>query len=157
MYAKPLDVITRFKERELSQVLETQEPDLGDPRLIAACKDAAAIADDYLAEAYRLPLSQTPQSLVNYTAIIARYKLHDDQREGGEGGKSRVRLDYEDAIKWLERVAKGEVSLFSSGQDNNGVDTSSAPHAVKASSRIAVVASPVAFTDKVLGKMRVIK
>lgn len=156
MYAKPFDVITRFTEREVGQVLGAEAPDLGDPRLIAACEDAAAIADDYLAEAYRLPLSQTPQSLVNYTAIIARYKLHDDQREGGDGGKSRVRLDYEDAIKWLERVAKGEVSLFSS-EKGKAVDTSSAPHAVKASSRIAVVASPVAFTDKVLGKMRVIK
>lgn len=157
MYAKPLDVITRFTDREVSQVLGTPEPDLADQRLIAACTDAAAMADDYLAQAYRLPLSAVPQSLVNYTAVIARYKLHDDQREGGEGGKSRMRLDYEDAIQWLERVAGGQVALFSSNDDSHGVDTANAPHAVKASSRIAVVASPVVFTDAKLGKMRVIR
>lgn len=159
MYATPSDVITRIKEREMEQVQESDLPDPADLRLIAFCKSMSSDADTFIAKAYPLPLPSVPDALVQRVADMVRYKMHPDQRESGEDGKSRVRIDYEDAIEWLKDIANGDrVLVFDNDSGGSvGVDTSSSPHAVKTSSRIAVVASPVAFTDKVLGKMRVIK
>lgn len=155
MYASPEAVIQRFKAQEITQVLGTDTPDANHPRLVAACEDAAAIADDYLREVYQLPLRTVPASLVAYTAVIARYKLHDDQREGGDQGTSRLRRDYEDAIKWLQQVASGDVSLVNPARPAS--ETPKSPHHVNAVSRMAVVASPVVYTDQRLGQMYVVR
>lgn len=151
MYATPDDLITRFTAREISSLLEGGQAASSDARLIAACRDAAAIADSYLAQALVLPLSDIPAALIAATADIARYRLHKDQvKEGGEDGKTTLRLRYEDAIKWLEAVAKGEISIFSIQRQSTEPE---APLPMRKSPRIAVVSSPVVFDQRTLEKM----
>ena len=154
MYAQPQDLIARFTTREMGQVLGT--PDVADsrhPRLVAACEDAAAIADGYLSRAYPLPLRTVPAALVSATADIARYRLHDDQvREGGDTGKTTIRLRYEDAVRWLEAVADGKVALFP-GNAGEGDSAPQSPFPLRGNHRIAVVASPVIFDQATLDRM----
>lgn len=154
MYAVPEDLITRFGEREMGQLSQTPDAvDANHPRLLAACEDAAAIADGYLSRAHHLPLRSVPAALVSATADIARYRLHDDQvREGGEGGKTTIRLRYEDALRWLEAVADGKVSLFP-GKPGQGDGAPQSPFPLRGNHRIAVVASPVIFDQATLDRM----
>jgi phage gp36-like protein len=73
--------------------------------LSRALTDAAALIDSYIGRRYLLPMSVTPQVLIPYALDIARYRL--DRIRNRED----VRVRYEDAIKWLEMVAKGTLDL----------------------------------------------
>lgn len=151
MYATPQDLITRFGDEEMVQLLKLDAADTSHPRLVMACEDAAALADSYIMQAAILPLAITPPALIAATADIARYRLHDDQiKEGGEGGKTTQRMRYEDAIRWLEAVASGKISLSNQQNGSNDIDT---PFPLIGNHRIAVVSSPVVFTQDVLNKM----
>lgn len=153
MYATPQDIIDRFGAREVRQVLES-DPDPQNARLLAACADAAALADTYLARAHPLPLPTIPAVLVSATADIARYRLHDDQiKEGGDEGKTTIRLRYEDALKWLEAVAAGKVQLFPGSEQR----TPDSPLPLTGNSRIAVVSSPVVYDQATLDKMDMVR
>ena len=132
MYAQPQDIIDRFGAREVKQVLEA-DPDPQNARLLAACADAAALADTY----------------------IARYRLHDDQtKEGGDTGKTTIRLRYEDALKWLTDVAAGKVQLYPGSGDNRKPDS---PLPLTGNHRIAVVSSPVVYDQATLDKMDMVR
>ena len=152
MYATPQDLIDRFGAREVKQVLET-DPDPQNARLLAACADAA-LADTYLARAHPLPLLTIPAVLVSATADIARYRLHDDQiKEGGDEGKTTIRLRYEDALKWLEAVAAGKVQLFPGSEQR----TPDSPLPLTGNHRIAVVSSPVVYDQATLDRMDMVR
>ena len=154
MYAQPQDIIDRFGAREVRQVLES-DPDPQNARLLAACTDAAALADTYLARAHPLPLPSVPVALVSVTADIARYRLHDDQiKEGGDTGKTTIRLRYEDALQWLADVAAGKVQLFPGDNDQRKPDS---PLPLTGNHRIAVVSSPVVFDQATLDKMDMVR
>lgn len=154
MYAQPQDIIDRFGAREVKQVLEA-DPDPQNARLLAACADAAALADTYIARAHPLPLSSVPAALVSATADIARYRLHDDQiKEGGDTGKTTIRLRYEDALKWLADVAAGKVQLYPGSGDNRKPDS---PLPLTGNHRIAVVSSPVIYDQATLDKMDMVR
>ena len=158
MYAEPRDLIIRFTAKEFETLLGLERgvaPDESDQRLIAACIDAAAIADSYLGRVITLPLTSIPAALVAATADIARYRLHKDQvKEGGDEGKTTIRLRYEDAIKWLELVAEGKTALFAGKEMTAEPD---APFPMRKNSRIAIVASPVVFDQGTLGKMDAVR
>ena len=70
-----------------------------------ALTDSAALIDSYIGRRYLLPLLVTPQVLIPYALDIARYRL--DRIRNRED----VRVRYEDAIKWLEMIAKGTLDL----------------------------------------------
>ena len=158
MYATPQDLIDRFEAREMQQVLEGDPQGAPDPqnaRLLAACADAAALADTYLSRAHPLPLPTVPAVLVAATADIARYRLHKDQtKEGGDEGKTTIRLRYEDAMKWLEAVAAGKVQLYPGSGDNRKPDS---PLPLTGNHRIAVVSSPVVYDQATLDKMDMVR
>jgi phage gp36-like protein len=76
-----------------------------------ALEAASRLADSYLRARYALPLSSWDESLTRAVAAIAAYDLmavrgYDPAR----GADEVLRLRYEDAIRWLERVAAGGVS-----------------------------------------------
>lgn len=81
-----------------------------------ALTDAAALIDSYIGRRYLLPLSVTPQVLIPYALDIARYRL--DRIRNRED----VRLRYEDAIKWLEMIAKGTLTLGTDVATNTPVE-----------------------------------
>ena len=75
----------------------------------AALDAASRLADSYLARRYRLPLVSWGDDLKRAVALIAAYDLIAVRGFAPEGADEHLRLRYEDAIRWLEQVAKGEV------------------------------------------------
>ena len=72
-----------------------------------ALEDASAEIDTYLAAKYDLPLSETPAVLTRLAADIAIYRL----AVSADRRIDEHRVRYDDAVKLLVRIAKGEASL----------------------------------------------
>jgi phage gp36-like protein len=111
MYCTLQDLIDRFGEDELVR-LSTEANSLGEfPTTInqvqvdRAIADAEATIDSYLAGRYPLPLAQIPPVLNRHACDMARYFLQD--RSPLEEVKNR----YSDAIRFLEKVASGAITL----------------------------------------------
>ena len=79
--------------------------------LDAAMLAAAAVAESYLAVAYTLPLTSWGDDLRRAVCMIAAWDILGGNRgfNPEQGSDTAVRLRYEDAIRWLERVASGAV------------------------------------------------
>lgn len=95
-----------------------------------AFDDATGEMNTYIGKRYPLPLVFSPNILRRYCVDIALYQLGLD----AHGNTEEKRIRYEDAIKWLKLVAKGDVELdLSSGasadedEDGNPVDASGNP------------------------------
>lgn len=72
-----------------------------------AIEEAAAEIDSHIGARYTLPLAQTPPILRRICVDIAIYRLalsHDALSE-------EMRVRYDDAVKHLVRLAKGDASL----------------------------------------------
>lgn len=107
-YATKQNMIDRFAQAELIQLTDRGLPSTGaivDAVLNGALADADAEIDGYLVGAYQLPLASVPKNLTAFACDIARYKLYDDR------ATEHVRQRYDDAVKYLVRVGKGELSL----------------------------------------------
>jgi len=112
-YCVKADMVSRFSEIEMVQL--TDQDNLGiidDTVLDLAINDASAEIDSYLGN-YTLPLVTVPLSLVRIACDIARYYLYDDMVPAD----GVVLKRYEDALRFLRSVAKGDISL---GVDNEG-------------------------------------
>lgn len=108
MYGSSVEFTQAFGAAEIVMLtnLDTPTATVVNPVPISrALIDAAALIDSYIGRRYLLPLSVTPQVLIPYALDIARYRL--DRIRNRED----VRLRYEDAIKWLEMIAKGTLTL----------------------------------------------
>jgi len=98
-YATSDDLKTRFGTSEITATPE----DAG--AVAVALDDASELIDTYIGERYTLPLTVVPGFLVRITCDIARYYLYDDQ------ATDRVKEAYDNAIKFLDEVKSGDVSL----------------------------------------------
>lgn len=93
---------------------------------------ASSLADGYLRQRYALPLSAFCPDLTRAVCAIAAYDLlsvrgYDPVAE--DNGNIRVR--YEDAIKWLERVASSEISPDIEDSAPTGEDSSAPGLAIR--------------------------
>jgi phage gp36-like protein len=105
-YAVKQDMIDNFGADELLQLTDRGNTgSIDDTVLNKALTNAAARIDAYLAPIYPLPLSQTYPILVLYACDIARYDLYDSQ------ANEQVTKRYSDAIRFLEMVGQGKLSL----------------------------------------------
>lgn len=107
-YATKQDLIDRYGEDELVRLTDTVNapPSTIDDTLIARClANADAEINGWIAGRYTTPLNPVPQILVEKECVLARYYYHRAK------ATERVRSDYEDAMAWLQNVAKGLVSL----------------------------------------------
>ncbi|MGE0671966.1 MAG: gp436 family protein [Methylibium sp.] len=106
-YAVKQDLIERFKEAELAQLTDPENAatEIDDTTLDRALVDADAEIDGYLGGRYRLPLATVPRLLTNIACDIARYRLYDDR------ATEQVTTRYKDAVRLLEKIQKGDVSL----------------------------------------------
>jgi phage gp36-like protein len=117
-YATQQDFIDAFQEHEAIMLTNLDRPNaiaVDSVPLNKALADASALIDSYCGLRYLLPLSPLPEVVNSYCLDIARYRL--DRIRSRED----VRLRYEDAIKFFEKVCKGLVSL---GSDVAGVGVS---------------------------------
>lgn len=117
MYCSTQALINRFGEEELIQ-LTAEADNLGEypdtinqTQVDQAIADADGTIDSYLAARYPLPLSQVPPVLERYACDMARYFLHD------RSPLEEVTNRYKEAIRYLEKVSKGDISL---GIDSQG-------------------------------------
>lgn len=145
-YATPAALLDRFGAAELLGLINTRSIDPADPVAVLAAldaapavaralADAAADIDAYLAGRYALPLASVPPVLERIACDLARYRLYD------RAPTEAVRQRYEDAVRVLEQIARGTVTL--------GLPAADAPAPV--SGRVEFSAPPRRFSRDSLG------
>ncbi len=105
MYCAKDDLIARYGEEEMLDLLEDSDGNLDQVMLDQALADTAALIDGYLAEVCTLPLAPVPPLLVRISCEICRYYLYDDAVTDQVAGR------YKAALKLLEQLAAGKLSL----------------------------------------------
>ena len=130
LYADQQDILDRFSARQLIQLTDdTNKPQttIDSAAVTAALTDASVLADGYLAKKYALPLSSVPDVLKRKVVDIAWFYLHGVRVDKD----SMVRLNYNDAEKWLLNVSMGKIQLEVAGiateQSGDGSVQKSAP------------------------------
>jgi phage gp36-like protein len=105
-YATQADLITRFGENELLQLVPNEAGDEIDAtRIDAALEDASRHIDSFIRMRRSVPVDPVPDVLVGACCDIARFNLHDDHVP--EAVKDR----YKATVQWLKSIASGAASL----------------------------------------------
>lgn len=113
-YATPEQFIRAFSEREARTLTdENMTGFIDEEKLASALARASAQIDGYLVGRYRTPWPDSPGIVVGYCCDIARYHLATDYRISSE----EIQMRYRDAIRFLEKVAAGQINL---GRDTSG-------------------------------------
>lgn len=101
-------MVLAFGERECVSLTDRKfTGNIDDEVLDGALNRASAEIDSYLAGRYPVPWPDTPRILVGRCCDIGRYLLCG----GGTQMTEEIRVRYEDAIRYLERVADGRITL----------------------------------------------
>lgn len=98
------DMLIRVTDRA---VLPTGEIDAA--AVAKACDDATALIDGYLAGRYALPLAEVPPLIAALAEDVAIYRLHAYEPD------SKIKADYEAAIRSLRDIAAGTIRLSVAG------------------------------------------
>ena len=101
LYATPQGLVKRYGE----QSIKTLAISADSPKVAEAIEDASQTIDSYLAGRYTLPLKSVPAVLERHCCYIARYFLEKNR------ATDQARRDYDDSIRYLEKVANGTISL----------------------------------------------
>lgn len=101
LYATPEGLVKRYGE----QSIKTLATSTDSPKVAEALEDASQTIDSYLAGRYTLPLKNVPAVLERHCCYIARYFLEKNR------ATEQARRDYDDSIRYLEKVANGTISL----------------------------------------------
>lgn len=127
-YCTQADLIERFGENELLAIARDESGTAIDAALVErACDDASGEIDGYVSAAgYPVPLSPVPRIVIANACDIARYRLYD------EHATDQVQKRYDDAVKFLKSVSRGEVRL---GISTGSADSSSAGSVTMTSGR----------------------
>lgn len=105
-YCAKADLVKRFGDREISDLLDRDNDGAEDTRALeSAISDADALIDGYLSARYAVPLSSVPALIVSISCDLTRYKLWDDR------APEEVRKRYQDALSQLRDISKGVLSL----------------------------------------------
>lgn len=119
-YASAQDLKDRYPAKDLRELTDENGAVINDARLDRALADASAVIDGYLMGRYEIPLPNVPQALVVYACDIAMYKLQALRPANGiEDAKNR----HDAAIRYLERVSRGDVQLGVSSSDQPAMQT----------------------------------
>lgn len=109
-YATTQDIIDRLGEGATLRVADDGTGQVEVGRLQQAVTEAEGEVNSYLMLRYSVPVSPVPAMVKNVTLDLAVYRLFlwrgYDQEEDVE-----VRTARNDAIAWLDKVARGIVSL----------------------------------------------
>lgn len=105
LYASQDSLIKRYGLNALLGLARADDGNLNETKVVEALEDASYTIDSYLAGRYTLPLKNVPAVLERHCCYIARYFLEKNY------ATEQARRDYEDTIKFLEKVANGVVSL----------------------------------------------
>lgn len=107
-YAAPADLRDRYPEVRLAEVSDEAGQAADDPKLQVALDDASAEMDTWIGQRYQLPLAAPPPVLKRLACDIGMYRL---MALLPKESVADARRRYEDALAWLEDLAKGTVDL----------------------------------------------
>lgn len=107
-YATAADLRARVPAQILIDLTDEDGAAIDDAVLDRRLADASAVIDGYLGGRYPLPLAVVPPILVGLACTIAYYQLLG---RSPAGVTEDLRKRYEDAIRYLEQVAAGRISL----------------------------------------------
>ena len=108
MYASLQDLLDAFGEGEVVSLTDRENTgsvveSIADDAIARACSEA----DSYLSARYRVPVAPVDKALTDAVCQIARYRL-----TGAEATETDpIQQRYDRAIKWLERIARGDINL----------------------------------------------
>ena len=102
-YATPEDLtLLSLPANAMSSITDAEQQ--------AALDAASDEADSYLGSAFRLPLNEWGMDLRQHVCSIAALRLMNHRGYNPQAGANdTIRLCYEDAIRWLENIARGRV------------------------------------------------
>ena len=127
MYATQQDVIDTYGQEALTVAADRDGDGVADPGVAdKALADASELMDSYLGKRYDLPLPTVPEVLKPVCVDIALYRMS----QGPATLTDEIKDRYRAALRWLERVADGKVSLGlpdSPPSAGGGVHVESAP------------------------------
>lgn len=130
-YATQADAEALYGEAYVLRAVDRDEdgkPDL--TALTAAFANASNEIDSYASVRYPVPVAPTPSIFVQFCIDIAFYRLAYDPAHGLSDEKQ---ARYDNAIKWLTRLAKGEVSVGAADPAGAAVDL---PRVAESPSRV---------------------
>lgn len=120
MYADRDGMIQRFGQARI-ETLEKSVSKVIDPTVTEkAINDAEELANSYIALQYDLPLPFAPEALRLNVLNIALYNLYTEK------APELVRLRYEDAEKWLQRIGSKRAILQLPENSDTGAETTEA-------------------------------
>lgn len=107
-YATQADMVSHLGEREVIAITDRNLTGAIDPAVLADALDLASDEiDAYLEGRYALPLPRVPRLLTRLCCDVARYRLCGADAQETEPTRNR----YKDALKMLEQIKKGELTL----------------------------------------------
>lgn len=111
LYCSKQGLIDRFNEDELIQLTDRDSSSvINDEVLNRAIEDASTEMDAYLSR-FNFTADNLPKSLKPLACDIARYRLYDEEPT------EHVTTRYNNAIKFLKSVNKGEITLGTTSTD----------------------------------------
>lgn len=115
-YATIADITNQLDDAILIQLTDDANTGEYSEAVVArAIEDADSEIDGYVGSRYRVPMNPVPPVLRKLSADIAIYNLYS-RRQGAPEHRDRR---YQDAIRFLESVAKGDVSLGAYDPEGN--------------------------------------
>ncbi len=106
-YATLTDMQNRFSQQELIDISDRDGTQGGIVSSVIeqALTDATNKINGYLSGRYSLPLNPVPEVLTRTCCDLARYDLYDTDPS------DHIQKRQADAVRFLEKLAKGEVTL----------------------------------------------
>jgi len=110
-YCTKADILVYTSDGELAQLTSEEGEIIDDVVIEKAIIDADATIDAYLSTRYKVPFDPVPPKVSQLSTALSLYNLFS-RRKGRLGGiNESVRTEYEDAIRFLEKAAKGDVGI----------------------------------------------
>jgi len=107
-YATTEDMTARFGQQEVIALTDRAAAGVIDETVLAqALAEATAEIEGYLTARYALPLASVPRLVVGICCDIARYRLSGASVLETDPTRNR----YRDAVRLLEQIGAGKVSL----------------------------------------------
>lgn len=118
-YAVRLDLERIYGKDLIDNLADINDDGQPDMNVVEeAISGASAIIDGYVGVRYSVPIQPAPEVLRNFCVDIATYRMAYHKLKQTD----EMRKRYEDAIKFLERVADGKAALAIDSNSDGGSD-----------------------------------
>jgi phage gp36-like protein len=104
--------------RDATDRADAATGDVDEAAVERAIASADALIDGYLKVRYALPLGDTPALVNELSMTIALYKAHPRVAD------EKVQRDYDNALKLLTQISKGDIKLDAAGAEPASAGTS---------------------------------